>query len=84
MSTKTVGHKLRELNISPSLLCWGDDVVGCTKIWYDEDTNRMCSDCGVSVPVSEPLNIAKIMIDIEESVISYYKQKDITLLSSFI
>ena len=83
MDTKSIGLKLKELNISPSLLCWGDDVVGSTKIWYDETSNRMCSDCGVSVHVDEPLNIAKLMIDIEDAIITHYRQQGVVLQSSF-
>lgn len=78
MDTKSIGLKLKELNISPSLLCWGDDVVCCTEIWYDENTNRMCSDCGVSVHVDEPLNIAKLMIDIEVAVHVYLNLSRVT------
>ena len=84
MDTKSIGIKLKELNISPSLLCWGDDVVCCTEIWYDENTNRMCSDCGASVLVEQPLDIAKLMMDIENAVITYYRQEGIVLQSSFV
>lgn len=84
MDTKTIGLKLKELNISPSLLCWDDDVVCCTKIWYDEGTNRMCSDCGVSVIVDEPLNIAKLLIDLEEAIITHYYQQGVVLQSCFV
>lgn len=84
MDTKSIGLKLRELGISPSLLNWDDDVVYCTEIWYGEDSNRMCSDCGVSVPVDEPLNIAKVMIDIEDAIIVHYRQQGIVLQSSFV
>ncbi len=84
MDTKSIGLKLKELNISPSLLCWDDDVVCCTRIWYDENSNRMRSDCGVSVPVDEPLNIAKLMIDIEDVIITYYYQQGVVLQSSFV
>ena len=83
MDTKSIGLELKELNISPSLLCWGDDVVCCTKIWYDETSNRMCSDCGVFVHVDEPLNIAKLMIDIEDAIITHYRQQGVVLQSSF-
>lgn len=84
MDTKTIGLKLKELNISPSLLCWDDDAICCTKIWYDEGTNRMCSDCGVSVPVDEPLNIAKLLIDLEEAIITHYYRQGVVLQSSFV
>lgn len=84
MDKKEIGIKLKDLGISPSLLCWGDDVVCCTKIWYDEDTNRMCSDCGVSVPVGKSLDVAQIMISIEDAVISYYRQQGVVLQSSFV
>lgn len=84
MDRKDIGIKLQELGISPSLLCWGDDVVCCTKIWYDEDTNSMCSDCGVSVPVGDSVNIAQLMIDIEDAIITYYRQQGVVLQSSFV
>lgn len=84
MDIKSIGLKLKELKISPSLLCWDNDIVCHTKIWYDETSNRMCSDCGVSVHVDEPLNIAKLMIDIEAAIITHYRQKGIILQSSFV
>ena len=84
MDRKEISKKLKDMGISPSLLNWGDDVVRYTKIWYDEDTNRMCSDCGVSVLVGEPLNIAGVMIDLEDAIITHYKEHGISLNSSFI
>ena len=84
MDTKSISSKLKELNISPSLLCWDDDIVCCTKIWYDENTNSMCSDCGISVEVDEPLDVAKIMINIEDAIITYYRGNGVSLHSSFI
>lgn len=84
MDTKAIGLKLKELDISPSLINWGDDTVCCTKIWYDEDTNRMCSDCGASVPVGEPLNIAEVMVEIEDAIITHYYQEGVVLQSSFV
>lgn len=84
MDTKSIWMKLKELNISPSLLCWDDDVVCCTKIWYDEEINSLCSDCGVSVPVDEPLNVAKLMIDIENAIITHYYKQGVVLQSSFV
>ena len=83
MDGKEIGKILKDVGVSPSLLNWGDDVVHYTEIWYDEDTNRMCSDCGVSVPVGEPLNIAGVMIDIEDAIIMHYKKQGISLSSSY-
>ena len=84
MDRKEIGKILKDRSVSPSLLNWGDDRIQYTKIWYDENTNRMCSDCGVSVPVSEPLNIAEVMIDIEDAIITHYKKQGISLSSSYI
>lgn len=84
MDRKEISKILKDMGLSPSLLNWGDDVVRYTKIWYDEDTNRLCSDCGVSVPVGEPLNIAEVMIDIEDAIIKHYKKQGISLSHSYV
>jgi len=84
MDGKEIGKILKDVGVSPSILNWGDDVVRYTKIWYDEDTKRMSSDCGVSVPVGEPLNIAGVLIDIEDALITHYKKQGVSLNSSFL
>ena len=83
MSRNEIGRKLKNMGISPSLLNWGDDKVCSTKIWYDEEANEICSDCGVSVPVGNSLNIAQLMIDIEDAIISHYKKYGISLSHSY-
>lgn len=84
MDRKEISKILKDMGLSPSLLNWGDDVVRYTKIWYDENTNRMCSDCGVSVPVGEPLNIAEVMIDVEDAIITHYKKLGVSLSHSYV
>jgi len=84
MTNKNIGNILKELKISPSLLNWGDDVVSSTKIWYDEETSKLCADCGVSISVDDSTDIAEMLIDIEDKIIRYYKQQNIILQASYV
>ena len=81
---KKISKKLKDMGISPSLLNWDDDVVGCTEIWYDEETNELCSDCGVRLPIGDSLNVTKLLIDMEDAIIQHYKEQGITLEYSYI
>ena len=83
MSPEEIGVELKKHGISPSLLNWGDDLVRVTKIWFDEGSVSLCSDCGVSVPVLEPLNVASLLIEIEDAIIAHYQEQGIVLFSSF-
>lgn len=84
MTNKKIGDILRERKISPSLLNWGDDIVSSTKIWYDEETSKLCADCGVSISVDDSTDLAEMLIDIEDAIIKYYKQHNIVLQSSYV
>lgn|GEM_PF-3789934 len=85
MNKKTsIGDKLRELGISPSLLNWGDAVVSSTMIWFDEEKSEMCSDCGVSISVDDSMEIASILIDLEDAIIKHYKEQGIELKHSYV
>lgn len=84
MDKKAIGIKLKNMGISPYLLNWGDDIVPSTKIWYDEETGTMCADCGVSIPIDESMDITKILIDIEDAIIKYYKEQGIGLAYSYV
>jgi len=83
MDRKETSKILKNMHVSPSLLNWGDDKIQCTEIWYDEETNELCSDCGVSVPVGDTLDIAKILIDLEDAIITHYKKRGDSLSHSY-
>lgn len=80
----TIRNKLKELGISPSLLNWGDKVVSSTKIWVDEEKDELCADCGVSVPIDDTMDIAQILIDIEDAIIKHYKEQGIVLEYTYV
>ncbi len=79
-----IGNKLKELGISPSLINWGDKVVSSTKIWVDEEKDELCADCGISIPIDDTMDIAQILIDIEDAIIKYYKEQGIVLDYTYI
>jgi hypothetical protein len=84
MDRKEISKKLKDMGISPSPINWGDDIIRYTEIWYDEETNELCSDCGVSVTVGDTLNLTAILMDIEDAIIKHYKKYGITLSYSWI
>lgn len=84
MDRKGISKILKDLRVSPSILNWDNDIIQYTEIWYDEETNELCSDCGVSVPVGNTLDIAKILIDLEDAIITHYKKQGVSLSHSFI
>ena len=84
MDRKETSKILKDMHVSPSLLNWDDDKIQCTEIWYDEETNELCADCGVSVPVGDTLDIAKILIDLEDAIVTHYKKLGVSLRHSYI
>ena len=80
----SIGNKLKELGISPSLINWGDKVVSSTKIWVDEENDELCADCGVSIPIDDTMDIAQILIDIEDAIIKHYRKQGISLEYTYI
>ena len=84
MDRKEISKTLKDMQISPSLLNWDDNKIQCTEIWYDEEANELCADCGVSVPVGDTLDLAKILIDLEDAIITHYKKRGDSLSHSYI
>ena len=84
MENKCIGDRLKELGLSPSLLNWGDGVVGSTKIWFDEETQEMRADCVVSIPVDNSMDIAHILIGLEDAIIKYYRERGVILRHTYI
>ncbi len=83
MDRKEISKILKDMGVFPSLLNWNDDKIQCSEIWYDEETNELCSDCGVSVPVGDTLNLAEILIDLEDAIIRHYKKQGVSLSHSY-
>lgn len=79
-----IGVLLKEKGISPSLLNWGDDVVSSTKIWFDEEKSELRADCGVSIYVDDTMDLAQILIDIEDAIIKHYQEQGIQLKHSYV